>query len=388
MSLKKEIKKIFDKKFWFKYKVQLIRPKRLPLADFKGKSVTLVCKERDLKKAIDILDAYYKLKIDEILVLPTNPDWSPSYIGKYKIRQLQDVKKLEHKNYAIFIDYSYCPFDWEDLMFIFEKKVKNKYFLYSNKLTKMEHFETIKQKNFYNINTENLIKAYNLLSDKRSRNNYLECINQIITGNSYCKTYSDVPHYFHKEVKPENGDFIIDGGISEYPEQTIAFSQSVQKEGKIFAFEPNSNCYKILKEKLKTTDKLQNIILIEKGLWNCNTDMRISNLGGSSSLMLTSDAVDTLNCSLITIDDFVQKNNIEKIDFIKLDVEGAEPEVIDGAKSTIRTFKPKLAISVYHKPEHIFSILLQINEIEPNYKFYMENHRTTLYETVLYARVN
>ena len=53
--------------------------------------------------------------------------------------------------------------------------------------------------------------------------------------------------------------------------------------------------------------------------------------------------------------------NGESVDIIKLDVEGAEIDAINGAEGTIRTYKPDLQISLYHRPEDMFSIIPKVH---------------------------
>ena len=67
-----------------------------------------------------------------------------------------------------------------------------------------------------------------------------------------------------------------------------------------------------------------------------------------------------------SIDDFVRRNGIARIDFIKMDIEGAELVALQGAAATIRTFKPKLAIAVYHRPTDITAIPAWIDEDGPD----------------------
>ena len=70
---------------------------------------------------------------------------------------------------------------------------------------------------------------------------------------------------------------------------------------------------------------------------------------------------------------------------IKMDIEGSELRAIEGAKNTIRHYKPKLAIFVYHKPEDIFEIPLKILELDSGYKLYLRHYSYVDTETVLYA---
>jgi hypothetical protein len=69
-----------------------------------------------------------------------------------------------------------------------------------------------------------------------------------------------------------------------------------------------------------------------------------------------------------------------------MDIEGSEIEALKGAADTIRTKKPRLAISVYHKPEDIIEIPAFLKELTPDYKFYLRHDcLVNLTETILYA---
>ena len=77
----------------------------------------------------------------------------------------------------------------------------------------------------------------------------------------------------------------------------------------------------------------------------------------------------------------------EKVTFIKIDAEGAEREIIQGSTKTIKKYKPKLAVSVYHKPDDYIELAKLLLEIEPEYKFYFRQYHSDPKETILYAFV-
>ena len=72
--------------------------------------------------------------------------------------------------------------------------------------------------------------------------------------------------------------------------------------------------------------------------------------------------------------------------FISMDIEGAELSALKGMRETIKHNMPKLAISVYHSPEHLWEIVLFLHELVPEYKFYLRNYTSYSFETVLYAK--
>jgi len=68
-----------------------------------------------------------------------------------------------------------------------------------------------------------------------------------------------------------------------------------------------------------------------------------------------------------------------------MDVEGSEMEALQGAKQTILKYKPRLAISIYHKPEDLLDISSYILSLVPDYKLYVRHFSTSESDTVLYA---
>lgn len=89
----------------------------------------------------------------------------------------------------------------------------------------------------------------------------------------------------------------------------------------------------------------------------------------------------------VCIDDFVANENIDKVDFIKLDIEGAEPNAIRGAEKTIRSHRPQLAVCIYHRLEHYYEIPLLLSEYIEDYIFRVGHYSPfhVFSETVLYA---
>jgi hypothetical protein len=74
----------------------------------------------------------------------------------------------------------------------------------------------------------------------------------------------------------------------------------------------------------------------------------------------------------------------QKVDFIKLDIEGAEQDALCGAKETIKKYTPILAICIYHKAQDWYKIPQIVLDINPNYKLYLRHYMEGIYETVMY----
>lgn len=71
----------------------------------------------------------------------------------------------------------------------------------------------------------------------------------------------------------------------------------------------------------------------------------------------------------ITLDDYVIRTGLDRVDYIKMDIEGAEVLALQGARETIRHFRPRLAVCLYHKWDDAFTIPAAIDATGVEYEF-------------------
>ena len=159
------------------------------------------------------------------------------------------------------------------------------------------------------------------------------------------------------------------------------FSKKCSNKARIYAFEPDENNYKVLL-KIKEKYKLNNVI---------TKNILLSNAEKEIDFISMIENTPTIKKNAITIDKFVEENNIEKIDYIKMDVEGAEKNILEGSIKTIKKFKPSLAIAIYHGGklfmEDFYNIPIFIkNVINEDYEYYIRTFSPWGGETILFCK--
>ena len=159
------------------------------------------------------------------------------------------------------------------------------------------------------------------------------------------------------------------------------FSKKCSNKARIYAFEPDENNYKVLL-KIKEKYKLNNVI---------TKNILLSNAEKEIDFISMIENTPTIKKNAITIDKFVEENNIEKIDYIKMDVEGAERNILEGSIKTIKKFKPFLAIAIYHGGklfmEDFYNIPIFIkNVINEDYEYYIRTFSPWGGETILFCK--
>ena len=115
--------------------------------------------------------------------------------------------------------------------------------------------------------------------------------------------------------------------------------------------------------------------------------MYYNDFGPASTVSFTAFKNATGKTTTQTIDNLVKTKELQKVDFIKMDIEGAELNSVKGARETLIAFKPKLAISVYHNLADFYNIAEYLDSLALGYKFYLAHYTIHAGETILYAKI-
>lgn len=206
----------------------------------------------------------------------------------------------------------------------------------------------------------------------------------IFINEQYKYTSSDI------EIRPTEKDTCFDIGAC-FGETSILFSK-IYKAKKVYAFDVLPDNIKILEELIKF-NKLEDIIIpLQIGLSNKKGKMGFidNSINSECNIIWNLDKYtakygnkNVRITNVTTIDSFSQERNIVPT-FIKCDIEGADLSAIEGGGNTLSSYKPTLALSVYHVADHFYKIPLQVKEFNPDYKLRLKKH-SILFETVCYG---
>lgn len=318
---------------------------------------------RDIKKRLDNKGRKFEGYIDN------NVEIQGKEIDGLEVYNLEAV--LEKGSYFIIIASTW----YKEI----EKQLKNSdvknYLIIDNlellKIRTKENSEYFKF--FYKENKEKFQKVYELLGDESSKDDFVSYLSYRMTGNFNLLNENKFPQYLHPKVKPKNQEVIIDGGA--FDGDTVKLFISLNLEDiEIHSFEPAISNYKILEE--FTTQ------LGRKGLFVNNLGLGDENI----ELFMKTDEVPhegykvenegNEKISIITIDEYLRRNRIGKVNLIKMDIEGFELNALKGAKKSILKNKPKLQICLYHSFEDLIEIPIYINEqfSSLNYQYFVGIH--------------
>ena len=144
--------------------------------------------------------------------------------------------------------------------------------------------------------------------------------------------------------KLKEGEVVVDAGAFT-GDYTVFAAKKVGKEGKVIAFEPDEKNRIILRRNLRF-EKLDNVIIVPKGLWNKKATLNFKSQDGLHSNLYSNEGNSSIDVA--PLDYELKRLKINKVDFIKMDIEGAEIEAVKGALKTLKKHKPFVAIASYH----------------------------------------
>jgi FkbM family methyltransferase len=133
---------------------------------------------------------------------------------------------------------------------------------------------------------------------------------------------------------------------------TLLMANRVGPRGKVIAFEPLAENFRILQENIKLNSH-PNVVAENCALMSSSerVELRSATPGAitwvASVRVKQDSAVESESVEAISLDEYVQKKGIAKVDFLKIDVEGAEESVLDGAINVLERDKPVLLIELH-----------------------------------------
>ena len=188
-----------------------------------------------------------------------------------------------------------------------------------------------------------------------------------------------------KVIQARPGDVVIDGGGC-WGDTALYFAYQVQSNGRVICFEFAPGNLAVLQANLEMNPNLSSRVrVVREALWDRSGELlRFKDAGPCTTVVRQEDA--ELTVPTLAIDDLVAKERLESVDFIKLDVEGAELLALKGAKQTLKQFRSTLAISLYHNLDDFVTIPAFLRELEVGYEFYLDHFTIHREETVLFAQ--
>jgi FkbM family methyltransferase len=149
---------------------------------------------------------------------------------------------------------------------------------------------------------------------------------------------------------PTTGQIVLDAG-AYCGETTIDMARMVGKSGRVFAFEPDAHSRRWLEKNIAASG-LTNITVVPKGLWHSTTRMELYATGAPDSSLASDDSPHATDGARVQIDVLSPRDAFALIgrvpDFIKMDIEGAEVEVIEAMLPLLAHVAPRFAIASYH----------------------------------------
>jgi len=175
--------------------------------------------------------------------------------------------------------------------------------------------------------------------------------------------------YSFRSVAAVRGDTVLDVGAFT-GDTAVYFADRLERSGKIVSFEPVSANYNDLVQTVRMNSLEDVVVPVNMACGKVSGKIKIATAPHGSPWAFFSPECGVEEIEVTTIDEYVAGEALERVDFIKLDVEGVEHDVIVGAARTIAAFRPKMAVSLYHNLADLTGIPLLINSMAP-YNLYL-----------------
>lgn len=213
-------------------------------------------------------------------------------------------------------------------------------------------------------NEEKFDFVYSHLADGESKRVYLDILNYKISGkvDYLFNTFADRNEIYRNILKLGEDETIVDLGAYDGDTVREFTGFTGGKYNHIYAFEPDEKNFKKL---CRNTENMKNISVYNTGAWNKRDTLIFDKKAGRNSRLSSHGTA----VEVTDIDSVIHS----PVTMIKMDIEGAELNALEGAKNTIRKYRPKLYVCAYHRNEDLFALPMKILELYGGYRLYFRH---------------
>lgn len=185
------------------------------------------------------------------------------------------------------------------------------------------------------------------------------------------------------EVAVHPGDVVIDGGAC-WGDTALYFAHLAGSAGRVVGFEFEPGNLELLRHNLGLNPQLAGRISVVGAALSDRAGRQVAfrSFGPGTAL----DPAGEGSVGTETIDGLLERGEVDRVDFIKLDIEGAELSALRGAENTLRRFRPSLAIAAYHRDDDLAAIPAYLIGLGLGYRFRLRHTTMHSEETMLFAR--
>ncbi len=172
--------------------------------------------------------------------------------------------------------------------------------------------------------------------------------------------------YEYPSAHVSGGDVVIDCGAHIGGFTRVALRAGARM---VVAIEPEKANIMAFRRNLSQELKNGSVILIEKGVWDkaCRLSLHLSRTGDSHSVAISQNAGKDQAIEVTTLDNLTVNLKLPRVDFIKMDIEGAELKALQGSRQVLKRWHPRLAISSYHEKGDPSAICDLVWRARPDY---------------------
>jgi FkbM family methyltransferase len=231
---------------------------------------------------------------------------------------------------------------------------------------------------------DDILRAAGLFADEESRRQFAAHLRFRLQLDHDALPPNSKENYFPEDVVPPVGPECVFVDAGAYDGDTIRYFLRRQGDrfGAIYAFEPDARNYERLRDYTATLDpEIARRIELHCAAVGDKAGTARFNMTGNASAARESDG--TTEVAIVRIDETVPLRRVQT--FVKYDVEGGEWEALRGTQKLVEVAQPLLAVSVYHRPDDLWQLPLELHRLDLDYRLFLRTQGEDGMDVICYA---